>query len=169
MPILYIITGPSGVGKSTISQKLSQNVTNSVLIEGDNIYHQVVNGYISPWKPGNHLNIFWDVCLNMIDTYLSNNFNVIFNYIISLDKLKIIKNKFKNCTIKFIVLTVNEQILQKRDKKRPIDCQMGKRCLTLLRKFRNTNYNQNNILDTSFLSVDESVNIIKNDSRFILK
>ena len=41
MPQIYIITGPAGVGKSTISRKLAENSKKSVLIEGDEIYHHV--------------------------------------------------------------------------------------------------------------------------------
>lgn len=41
MPSLYIITGPSGVGKSTISKELAKKSNKSALIEGDDIYHQV--------------------------------------------------------------------------------------------------------------------------------
>ena len=52
MSNLYIITGPAGVGKSTISKKLAQLKDKSVLIEGDEIYHQVVGGYIQAWKEG---------------------------------------------------------------------------------------------------------------------
>lgn len=58
MSNLYIITGPAGVGKSTISKKLAQLKDKSVLIEGDEIYHQVVGGYIQAWKEGNHLQTF---------------------------------------------------------------------------------------------------------------
>ena len=36
---LYIITGPTGVGKSTISNKLAESLLKSVLIEGDTIYN----------------------------------------------------------------------------------------------------------------------------------
>lgn len=38
MSTLYIITGPCGVGKTTISKKLFQKLSNSLLIEGDDIY-----------------------------------------------------------------------------------------------------------------------------------
>ena len=31
----------------------------SVLIEGDDIYGQVIGSYTSAWKEGNHLDIFW--------------------------------------------------------------------------------------------------------------
>lgn len=46
MTNLYIITGPAGVGKSTISKKIAKLRNKSALIEGDDIYHQVVGGYV---------------------------------------------------------------------------------------------------------------------------
>lgn len=39
MTTLYIITGPAGVGKSTISKKIAISKERSALIEGDDIYH----------------------------------------------------------------------------------------------------------------------------------
>lgn len=50
MSNLYIITGPAGVGKSTISRKLAQISNKSVLIEGDEIYAHVISSYQSAWK-----------------------------------------------------------------------------------------------------------------------
>ena len=40
--MLYIITGPAGVGKRTISKRLATLNEKSVLIEGDDIYGQVI-------------------------------------------------------------------------------------------------------------------------------
>lgn len=45
---------------------------------------------------------------------------------------------------------------------------MKKRCITLLNNFKNNGYNEQNILDTSNFTVDETVAIIENDNRFIL-
>lgn len=168
MPNLYIITGPSGVGKSTISKKLAESKNKSVLIEGDDIYHQVIGGYVQAWKDGNHLETFWKVCLNTIGIYLDDGYDVIFNYIINHENINKIKNEFDNYNIKFVVLLVNEDILLARDKERPEDCQMKERCIVLLNSFKNKKYNSNNILDTSNLSIDEAVNIIENEDRFIL-
>lgn len=165
---LYIITGPAGVGKSTISKELAKLKQHSALIEGDDIYHQIIGGYISPWKEGNHLNTFWKICLDTIETYLLEDYDVIFNYIVSLENLEIIKNKFKNYTIKFVVLMVDEETLITRDKQRPEDCQMKERCITLLNSFKNKNYNKANILNTSNLSVIDTVNVIENNNKFIL-
>lgn len=168
MSNLYIITGPAGVGKSTISKKIAESKKKSVLIEGDDIYHQVIGGYVQAWKEGNHLDVFWKVCISTIRTYLENGYDVIFNYIVTPAPLKQMYKKFKNYNIKFIVLLVDEKTLLLRDKERPEDCQMKERCITLLNNFKNNGYNEQNILDTSNFTVDETVDIIENDNRFIL-
>ena len=167
MPNLYIITGPAGVGKSTISKEIAKNKTKSALIEGDEIYYQVVGGYVPAWKEGNHLDTFWKVCINTINTYLEDGYDVVFNYIVTPTPLQIMKKEFENYSIKFVVLLVDETTLLSRDKERPEDCQMKDRCITLLNNFKNNNYNNHNILDTTNLSIDETVDIIENDNRFI--
>ena len=168
MPNLYIITGPAGVGKSTISKELAKSYNKSALIEGDDIYHQVIGGFVQAWKEGNHLKTFWKVCVNIIKTYLEDGFDVVFNYIITPENLELIKTVFKDYNVKFVVLITDEATLLARDKERPKDCQMGQRCLTLLNSFKNRNYNSRNILDTSNLSVNETVDIIKNDIKFAI-
>ena len=169
MPNLYVITGPAGVGKSTVSKRLAQNLSKSALIEGDEIYHQVIGGYIPAWKDGNHLQTFWKVCINIVRSYLEDGFDVVFNYIVTPENLALLKNEFKNYTIKFIVLLVDKSTLLLRDKERPEDCQMKERCITLLINFKNRNYNINNILDTTNLSIEETINLIQNNNNFILK
>lgn len=168
MAKLYIITGPAGVGKSTISRKIAESSNKSTLIEGDEIYHQVVGGYAPAWKEGNHLEIFWKICIDTIKTYLENGYDVVFNYIITPENLEKLRTAFSAFTVKFTVLLVDEKTLLLRDSLRDEDCQMKERCIVLLNRFRDRNYNETNILDTSNLSVDESVNIILNDNRFIL-
>ena len=168
MPTLYVITGPAGVGKSTISRRIAESKNNSVLIEGDDIYHQVVGGYVQAWKEGNHLDTFWKVCLSSIETYLEDGYDVIFNYIVNPENVEIIKDKFKNYTIRFVVLVVDKKTLLLRDSKRPEDCQMKERCIVLLNSLKNKNYNTQSILNTKNLSVNETIDIIENDNRFIL-
>lgn len=168
MQTLYIITGPAGVGKSTISQGLAKRSQKSALIEGDNIYHQVIGGYAQAWKPENHLKTFWKICINTIKIYLEDGFDVVFNYIISPKNIELIKSSIQNYNIKVVILLTDESTLLSRDKQKPINCQMNERCLTLLNNFKNRNYNPKNILDTSNLSIDETLNIIENENRFIL-
>jgi len=168
MPNLYIITGPAGVGKSTISKKLAENKSRSVLIEGDEIYHQVVGGYAPAWKRGNHLELFWNICFDMINTYLLAGYDVILNYIVTLDAYLKIKKRFNKYITKFVVLIVDEKTILLRDSQRPEDCQMKERCITLLNNFKNTKYEKDCFLDTTNLSVEETINIIENDNTFLI-
>lgn len=168
MSNLFIITGPAGVGKSTVSKKIAELRNKSALIEGDEIYHQVVGGYVSPWKEGNHLELFWKICIDTIVNYLESGYDVVFNYIVRLDNLEMLKNKFEKYNIKFVVLMVDEETLLKRDKERPLDWQMGDRCIVLLNSFKNKGYSDDNVLDTSNISIDKTVDIILNEDRFII-
>lgn len=165
---LYIITGPAGVGKSTISKEIAKRSNKSALIEGDEIYHLVSGGYISPWKEGNHLKVFWENCIDIITNFLNNGYDVVFNYIINKEKIEELKQVFNNIEveIKFVVLMVDEQTIIKRDAMRPEDCQMKERSLILLENTKKQNFNKNNILDTSKLSIEETVKNILEGNRF---
>ena len=166
MPNLYVVTGPAGVGKSTISRRLATIKEKSVLIEGDTIYSQVVGGYVSAWKEGNHLKIFWKICLDMIESYLSEGYDVVFNYIVNPEHLEMIKERFSN--VKFIILIANEDELLKRDLLRPENCQMRDRCLVLLESFKNKDYGKNYMLDTTNLSMGEIIDVFESDDRFLV-
>lgn len=162
--MLYIITGPAGVGKSTISKRLATLKEKSVLIEGDDIYGQVIGSYVSAWKEGNHLDVFWKVCLDMINTYLENGYDVVFNYIVTPEVLKKIKERFSR--FKFVILITDEDELLKRDLLRPEDCRMRERCVVLLNNFKNNNYDKDYMLDITKLSVDEVIEHLEKDDKF---
>lgn len=166
---LYIITGPAGVGKSTVSKMVASSLEKSVLIEGDDVYNQFVGGRIPPWKDGAPLDLFWNNCTGLIENYLSNGYDVVFNYIIMRKNFELLKKKFKNYEVKFIVLLVDEKTVIERDKQRPLDCQMGERSLVLLHGFINENYDKNYILDSSDLSINDTVDKIMNEDRFLVK
>ena len=163
---LYLITGPAGVGKSTVSKSLANKIEKSALIEGDDLYNIVKNGYISPWKDGNKLDLMWDNATYLINNFLKEGFDVIFNYIINENKLELLKNKFKQYEIKFIVLLVDEETILKRDKERPEDCRQNERCLVLLNDFKNKNYDKKYILDTTNITIEEIVDMIIKEDRF---
>ena len=159
---LYIITGPAGVVKSTISKSLAMSIPKSVLIEGDTIYNFFVSDRISPWKLNAPLDLFWSNSIYLIKSYLEKGYNVIFNYIISPINLKKITEEIKHYEINFSLLIASPEVLIKRDKLRSEDCQMKERVLVLLKQFLNYNYEEKNIIDTSNLSVEETVNKIIN-------
>ena len=164
MSTLYLITGPAGVGKSTVSNELVKKFSKSALIEGDDIYHFVKGGYVSPWMEGNHLEVFWKNSISLINNFLNNGYDVVFNYIIETEKLEYLKDNINSNKIKFICLMTDSDTLVKRDKERPLDCQMNERVLVLLDSFKKKKYNDKYLLDTTSMSVDDVVNyIIEND------
>ena len=93
---LYLITGPAGVGKTTVSTELAKRFKKSALIEGDTIYAFVVGGHVSPWLEGNQLDIFWENVYYLIENFLSHGYDVIFNYIIKDEIFEKLKKKFIN-------------------------------------------------------------------------
>ena len=168
MATLYILTGPPGVGKSTISRGIAERIKKSVLLEGDDFYHQVVGGYVQAWKPGNHLNIFWKVCIDTINNYLNAGYDVIFNYIITKEKFMELKKIFENIESKFVVLLVNKETILKRDRERPEEYQMKDRCLVLLNSFLNNNYDEKYILYTDKLTINQTIDEIINNKKYLL-
>ena len=168
MSKLYIITGPAGVGKSTISRGIADSLEKSFLIEGDDLYNMVQGGYVSPWLEGNHLELLWKNSFSLIRNALSEGFDVVFNYIIEKDSLESIRKEFSDVDAKFIVLMVDEKTIVERDKLRPLDCQMGERSLVLLRELKEENFDEKFILDTSHLSIEETINEVMKNDRFRL-
>ncbi len=165
MSKLYLITGPCGVGKSTISKRLAKKLEKSVLLEGDDFYHHVVSSYVAAWKEGNHLDIFWKVVVDTINNYLNTGYDVVFNYIINKNDYEMLAKEFANVQTKFIVLLADGETLLERDSKREEDCQMKERCVILLNEFLNYGFNEEYLLYENELSVDDVVDeIILNDA-----
>lgn len=160
MSKLYIITGPAGVGKSTISNELSKRFDKCAVIEGDEIYHMVRNPYVSPWKENNHLEIFWKNVYSLIRNFLDDGYDVVFNYIVKKKRLELIKEQFKDVDISFKCLLCDKEELILRDNTRTQEYRMGERVEILLNEFVNENFDTNLIIDTTGNSIDEVVNKI---------
>lgn len=167
MSLLYVITGPAGVGKSTISKALAGKFEKSALIEGDDIYHMVCGGYVKPWLEGNHLEVFWDNSIDLITNFIDRGYDVVFNYICTPEDIAYLRNNINSIKIKLCVLVTDEKTIIKRDKMRAIDCQMGKRSVLLLNEFKAMDYNEKYYLDTTLLSVEETINIITKNDDFL--
>lgn len=51
---LLVVTGPPGVGKSTVSALVADRLPRSVLVEGDAFFAFVRQGFVEPWLPESH-------------------------------------------------------------------------------------------------------------------
>lgn len=168
MSFLYLITGPAGVRKSTISKYLAESMEKSALIEGDDIYHLVCGGYVKPWLEGNHLEVFWENCIDLIQNFINRGYDVVFNYICTPRDTECIRSKIQNTKIKLCILVTDEETIMRRDKMRPLDYQMGERSILLLNEFNGMDYSKKHYLDTSLLNVEETVDVIIQTDNFLL-
>lgn len=165
--MLYVITGPAGVGKTTTSNALCKRLEKSVLLEGDEIYHHVINPYVEAWKEGNHLEVFQKASEKLIEVYQEEGYDVVYNYIVTESMLKRFKEKFG--IFKLICFLANEEELLKRDAERPTDCQMRERCIVLLESFKNKDFIKKYTLDTSGMTVDEVVDELLKNEKYLYK
>jgi cytidylate kinase len=51
---LLVVTGPPGVGKSTVATMVADRLPRSVLVEGDAFFDFLRQGAIEPWRPESH-------------------------------------------------------------------------------------------------------------------
>ena len=72
-------------------------------------------------------------------------------------ELENLKETFKDYDFIFSCLLVDEPTIIKRDLLRPEDCQMHERSLILLKEFINCNYDSKYVIDSSNLTVEETV------------
>ena len=104
----------------------------------------------------------------MIENSAKADYDVVFNYILSKKDVERLKKRFQKFGIKFVCLIVDEKTILKRDKLRPEDCQMGERCLVLLKEILDENFAEKFLLDTSNLNEEQTFYEILSNDRFLI-
>lgn len=168
---IYVITGPSGVGKSTISAMLARELDNSALVQGDQIYLMVVGGFIAPWEDdGTYMNLFWENVLALTENFVRRHISVILEYVIYPEQTNALIKKFgeKNIPIKYVMLMADEETIRKRDGSRNSNEREGERAVQLLKKFKEMNIGDKYVINTSNMSREEIIKEILTDKRFLL-
>ena len=158
MSKLYLITGPSGVGKTTVSKALAQKLKKCALLEGDEIYAEVVGG-TKPWLEGNHTFLMWKNMCDLCFNYLESGIDVIMNYIITDIDFQYIINRLAKFEIHFIILLADRQTIIERDELRSEDC-ITHRVDEHLKLFSSSCFLDKFRLITTTLSIDDTVSEI---------
>ena len=93
---VYIVSGPPGVGKSTVSKELAYSFDKSAVIEGDMIYLMIKSGLVAPWEDdGYYMDLFWDNVISLTDNFMARGITVIIEYVLFEEQLKKISEFLK--------------------------------------------------------------------------
>lgn len=163
---IYIISGPAGVGKSTISKQLAGQLEQSAYIEGDAINHMVIGGYLPPWQSDELLSLTWENITDLSINFVQANKHVIIDYVALPEEAERFSQKVQselgNAEIVYVVLWTDKDELLKRDALRIKEHQMGERCLELMREFERKGIDRRFFYDTTSLKPSDLDEVLLN-------
>lgn len=170
---VYIISGPPGVGKSTVSKELAYSFKKSAVIEGDMIYLMIKGGLVAPWEDdGYYMDLFWDNIISLINNFIDRGITVVIEYVIFEEQLKKIATflKEKQIGLKYCVLMAEEKTLKDRDDSRKEIERVGNLSIQARSEFLAKNKEKKKyFLYTDDLDVPKIANIIKTSNRFLIE
>lgn len=163
--IIYLISGPLGVGKSTTSKELARNVEQCVRIEGDIFLHMLGDELSLSWEE--RLRLSWENILALTRNYLLCGLNVVIDFVVEeeLEWFCTHLSDLQNVSLKYVVLTAEkEKIVERLNTRGDIDSL--ERSLFLLNKMKSSPYTNKFSYDTTLKQPSETVKEIIANTRF---
>jgi len=173
-PIICLVTGPAGVGKSTITKELAKKFTNSARIDVDYVRQMIDNGYLKPFldnkKTRDQLLLSRKNACSLAKNFVQSGFNVFIDDVISQESnLNYYLESLRDYKVLVFLLFCDKNVLSERDSARPEEQVMGKRALELHDHFsKRLNEKRWFIIDSSKSSVaitaKQIISLIKKNS-----
>ncbi|MBW8351305.1 AAA family ATPase [Bacillus sp. IITD106] len=166
MQYIYIISGPCGVGKSTVAKEVAKLVPKCALVEGDHLLHFYDDHSMLPWEE--RLWIAWKNLVDVTKNLLQHKLNVVIDFVVE-DELEWFCTYFSHLdiTFKYVVLRADKETLVERITDRG-DTYMIDRSLFLLNQLENEPFNEPFLYDTTDKEPAEIVKGIIEQKRFEL-
>ncbi|WP_316569518.1 AAA family ATPase [Neobacillus sp. YIM B06451] len=153
---IFIVSGPAGVGKSTIARRLAEQFSHSAYIEGDLVNHMVVGGHIPPWESQELESLVWENIIDLGINFVQAGKDVVIDYISFPEDVRRFSEKVGkevgDVEIHYVVLWAERDELLQRDSLRAKPDQMGARCLELVDEFLSKGVEPRFFYDTTRLS-----------------
>ncbi|OAS87798.1 MULTISPECIES: AAA family ATPase [Metabacillus] len=144
---IYLISGPCGVGKSTVSKEVARMIERSVLIEGDLLNEMIVRDSELSWEE--RLEINWNNILSLTKNFVQYDYHVVIDYVVETEIEWFIQQLSDlNVQIKYVVLRADVAKLNERLVKRG-DPHLIDRSLFLLNQFESSSLHRHYLIDAS--------------------
>ncbi len=138
---IYIISGPCGVGKSTITKGLAHKLEKAVLVEGDLISAMFAGEEQPLWEE--KLSMVWQNISSLTKNFLLNGYDVVIDYVVE-EELEWFCRELQqtglDITLHYYVLRADPEVLVERITRRG-DTEMISRSLELLQQLENKKEN----------------------------
>ncbi|MBM7690817.1 guanylate kinase [Peribacillus deserti] len=142
--IIYIVSGPCGVGKSTVTRELTKKLNHTALISGDIIMNMLGEDHLA-WDE--KLKLTWINILSLSRNFVEHKLNVVIDFVVESELEWLVQNLSElPVKIKYIVLIADEDTLKERLHKRG-DPQLLERSLFLLKQLGNCEVNKKHLFD----------------------
>jgi broad-specificity NMP kinase len=165
MKTIYLISGPLGVGKSTVSKALHKKIAGSALLVGDDLYNLEEDNDLE-WEE--KLQEGWKRVLAATEKMLKDNEVVIIDFVVE-DELPWFMNSLSSYDLqfKYVVLLADKETILERLEKRG-ELKYKDRSMVLLEQLSKDTFNKGFILDTTDKEVDSIATEILNTAHFTL-
>lgn len=149
--MVYIVSGPAGVGKSTTCKSLVHKLNRSAYLSGDYISHMHIKGREKPWESEEERSLIWENILSLTKNFISYRNDVVVDYVTFPKEAKWLFQNLKELgvEVKYVVLWTDSDTLVNRDNQRQPEHRMGERSLILMKEFIDSGVEQNHVLDTT--------------------
>ncbi|MFS0728198.1 AAA family ATPase [Paenibacillus sp. 1P07SE] len=163
-PVVYLISGPLGVGKSTISKTLANTMQQCALIEGDLLLHMYHGETEPPWE--DRLRLAWLHIAAVTRNLVREGLDVVIDFVVE-DELSWFCDQIADLdgALHYVVLHAEPGTISARLDKRG-DPESIHRSLFLRNKLMASPNNQPFLLDAGSKQPDELAQDILKDDRF---
>lgn len=165
---IVVITGTPGTGKTTTASILAResSLIKSVHMHTDDFYHYLSKGAIPPYLPESQEQnlIVIEAFLEAAKRYVRGGYDVIVDGIIGpwfLDPW--VKTVQDNYEIHYIILRAGkEETIKRAIRREKLDRETNMELVEIMwEQFHDLDYYEPNVIDTTDLSIEETVSIIK--------
>lgn len=164
-PVVCLLLGPGGAGKTTASHLVAKKFKKSAVIEVDVLRHMIQSGYIAPFKKLGYeqLRLSTINASKIANSFLENGFSIIIDDCVTEKRrLDLYFAKLKKFRVVTILLLPHRDVITARDGQRIGSAKLGPRALVLHKKLskRATEETRWHVIDNSTHTPQQTAKII---------